>query len=110
MRLWIRNGRLIDPANKLDAVQDLWIADDRIIAIGSAPAGFEAERSIDAGGLVALNKLIAKCAKTNTKIFISELQFQPLKTLARANVKPIENVSSFYPSLKEALDAAPQPK
>lgn len=65
---------------------------------------------LDAGGLVALNKLIAKCAKTNTKIFISELQFQPLKTLARANVKPIENVSSFYPSLKEALDAAPQPK
>jgi SulP family sulfate permease len=62
---------------------------------------------LDAGGLVALNKLIAKCAKTNTKIFIADLQFQPLKTLARANVKPIENVSSFYPSLKEALDNAP---
>ena len=44
MRLWIRNGRLIDPATKLDAVQDLWIADGRIIASGSAPAGFEAER------------------------------------------------------------------
>lgn len=62
---------------------------------------------IDAGGLVALNKLIAKCAKTNTKIFIADLQFQPLKTLARAKVKPIENVSSFYSSLNEALDNAP---
>ena len=63
---------------------------------------------IDAGGLNALNKLIAKCEKTNTKIFIADLQFQPLKTLARANVKPIPDVSSFYPTLKEALENAPQ--
>ncbi|NOY71243.1 MAG: STAS domain-containing protein, partial [Gammaproteobacteria bacterium] len=65
---------------------------------------------LDAGGLMALNKLIEKCEKTNAKIFIADLQFQPLKTLARANVQPIENVSSFYPSLKEALDNAPQLK
>jgi len=63
MRLWIRNGRLIDPATKLDAVQDLWIADGRIIASGSAPAGFEAERSIDAGGLVVCPGLVDLCAR-----------------------------------------------
>ena len=63
MRLWIRNGRLIDPASKLDAVQDLWIADGRIIASGSAPAGFEAERSIDAGGLVVCPGLVDLCAR-----------------------------------------------
>ena len=65
---------------------------------------------LDAGGLSALNKLIAKCANTNTRIFLADLQFQPLKTLSRANVKPIDNVSSFYPSLIEALDHAPQSK
>jgi len=63
---------------------------------------------LDAGGLAALNKLISKCEKTNTKIFLAEIQFQPLKTLTRANIKPIQNVSSFYPTLKEALENAPR--
>jgi len=65
---------------------------------------------LDAGGLMSLTKLVTKCANTDTKIFIADLQFQPLKTLARANVKPIENVSTYYPSLIEALNDAPQSK
>ena len=63
MRLWIRNGRLVDPANKTDAVQDLWIADGRILALGTAPDGFDAERTIDAGGLVVCPGLIDLCAQ-----------------------------------------------
>jgi SulP family sulfate permease len=62
---------------------------------------------LDAGGLSALNKFITKCENTGTKVFIADLQRQPLKTLARANVKPIPNVSFFYPTLKKALDNAP---
>ena len=58
MRLWIRNGRVIDPANKVDAVQDLWIADGSIAAVGSAPSDFQADRSIDAGGLIVCPGLI----------------------------------------------------
>ena len=58
MRLWIRNGRVIDPANRVDAVQDLWIADGRIAAYGTAPAGFDADRSIDATGLVVCPGLV----------------------------------------------------
>ena len=63
MRLWIRNGRLIDPANKVDAIQDLWIADGHIAAIGAAPAGFQADRSIDATGLVVCPGLVDLCAR-----------------------------------------------
>lgn len=63
---------------------------------------------LDAGGLAALNKLISKCEKTNTRIYLVELQFQPLKTLARSNLKPIPNVSAIYATLNEALDNAPQ--
>lgn len=63
---------------------------------------------LDAGGLAALNKLISKCHKTHTQIVLAELQFQPLKTLARAGVKPIEGVSAFYPTLKEALEQVPK--
>ncbi|GAB58768.1 C4-dicarboxylic acid transporter DauA [Rheinheimera nanhaiensis] len=59
---------------------------------------------LDAGGLAALNKLISKCQKNNTELMIADLQFQPLKTLARAGVKPITGVLSFYPTLREALE------
>ena len=59
---------------------------------------------LDAGGLAALNKLISKCQKNNTELLIADLQFQPLKTLARAGVKPITGVLSFYPTLREALE------
>ncbi len=44
----ILNGRLIDPANGVDAVLDLHIADGRILALGAAPAGFTAGLRIDA--------------------------------------------------------------
>ncbi|CBL44813.1 Sulphate anion transporter [gamma proteobacterium HdN1] len=61
---------------------------------------------LDAGGLAALNKLIAKCEKSGTRIFIAELQFQPLKTLARAGVTPIAGVSQFFAHLENAVETA----
>ncbi|WP_372964693.1 C4-dicarboxylic acid transporter DauA [Marinobacter sp.] len=61
---------------------------------------------LDAGGLSALNKLIASCRESRTEILIADLQFQPLRTLARAGVKPEPGVSSFYPTLAAALEAA----
>ncbi|MCM0613418.1 C4-dicarboxylic acid transporter DauA [Marinobacter sediminum] len=58
---------------------------------------------LDAGGLSALNKLISTCQEDGTEVVIADLQFQPLRTLARAGVRPIEGVSRFCPSLDEAL-------
>ncbi|PHV07716.1 dihydroorotase [Janthinobacterium sp. BJB412] len=52
MKLHIKNGHLVDPANGIDALNDLFIADGKIVAVGAAPAGFTAERTIDAAGLV----------------------------------------------------------
>jgi dihydroorotase len=63
MRLWIRNGRVVDPANKVDAIKDIWIADGRIAALGAAPDGFHAERTVDAGGWVVCPGLIDLCAQ-----------------------------------------------
>jgi SulP family sulfate permease len=59
---------------------------------------------LDAGGLAALNKLIDQCRKNGTEIMIADLQFQPLRALARAGLKPETGVSSFYPSLAAALE------
>jgi dihydroorotase len=48
--LHIRNARLIDPKNGLDACLDLFVADGRIAAIGQPPTGFSPNvRSTPAG-------------------------------------------------------------
>jgi len=54
----IRGGRLIDPANQVDTVTDLYIQEGRITAIGEAPAGFSAATQIDAGGKWLLPGLV----------------------------------------------------
>jgi len=48
VNLHIKNGRIIDPANEIDAVADLYIADGRIAAVGRAPRDFRAAEVIDA--------------------------------------------------------------
>lgn len=63
MRLQIKNGRVIDPANQCDAVRDVYIADGKIAAIGAAPAGFHADQVIDAGGLVVAPGLVDLSAR-----------------------------------------------
>ncbi|MCG6896714.1 MAG: dihydroorotase [Thiocapsa sp.] len=52
VRISIRNGRLIDPANGLDRETDLHLADGRVLAIGEAPAGFQPDRILEAGGRI----------------------------------------------------------
>jgi dihydroorotase len=48
--LVIKNGRIIDPANRVDAVGDVWIADGKIVAVLRCPADLHADREIDATG------------------------------------------------------------
>jgi dihydroorotase len=62
MKLLIKNGRLIDPASGLDRVGDLAIAGDRIVRLGEV-ADFDAERTIDAGGLVVAPGLVDLAAR-----------------------------------------------
>ena len=49
----IIGARVIDPASGLDTITDLHLDGGRIAAIGAAPAGFTANRTIQADGLVA---------------------------------------------------------
>ncbi|HSO06325.1 MAG TPA: dihydroorotase [Pelomicrobium sp.] len=63
MRIHIQGGRLIDPANGVDAKHDLFIADGVVAAVGKAPAGFNAERVIDATGLVVCPGLVDLAAR-----------------------------------------------
>ncbi len=57
MAILIRNGHIIDPANDIDRVGDLYL-NSRILALDEAPDGFRPERTIDASGKVVCPGLI----------------------------------------------------
>lgn len=58
MKIHIKNGRLIDPKNGIDAQQDLFIAAGKVVGIGQAPADFNPNQVIDASGLVVCPGLV----------------------------------------------------
>jgi len=63
MRLTILNGRVVDPASGTDTIAPLHVADGRIAAIGQAPAGFVAQNTLDARGLVVAPGLVDLAAR-----------------------------------------------
>lgn len=67
----------------------------------------EAVSILDAGGLSAFQQFAKRMAKAGVQLKVAELQFQPLKTLARAKVRPIPGELEFYGSLEEAIRGEP---
>ena len=66
MKLQIKNGRLVDPANTIDRQSDIFIADGRVVAIGTAPPGFDDNGTvgtIDATGCVVCPGLVDLSAR-----------------------------------------------
>lgn len=63
MKIHIKNGHLIDPANAVDGQFDLFIEAGRVLAVGSMPAGFVAARTIDATGLMVIPGLVDLAAR-----------------------------------------------
>src|SRR5690349_1690879 len=58
MKIHIKNGRVIDPKNNIDSVQDLYIAAGKIVALGQPPEGFSANQTIDASNLIVCPGLV----------------------------------------------------
>ena len=58
MKLHIQHGRLVDPANGIDGLHDVFIDADRVVGIGSGPDGFVADQVIDARGLIVAPGLV----------------------------------------------------
>ena len=63
MRLAIQNGRIIDPSSARDRSGAVFIENGRIVALDTAPAGFTADQTIDASGLVVCPGLIDLSAR-----------------------------------------------
>ncbi|MBK1689300.1 dihydroorotase [Rubrivivax gelatinosus] len=62
MKILIRNGRVVDPATGRDETADLAIASGRIVGLG-AVGDFQADRTIDATGLVVAPGLVDLAAR-----------------------------------------------
>ena len=54
----ILGAQVIDPVNGRDEIADIFLQHGKIAAIGQAPAGFEAQQTIDAQGLIAAPGLV----------------------------------------------------
>lgn len=63
MNLQITNGRLIDPANGIDAQQDVFIAEGKIAGIGEPPPGFTPRATVDATGMIVMPGLVDLSAR-----------------------------------------------
>jgi len=61
---------------------------------------------IDAGGLSAFNRYLEALKPKGTQLIVADLQFQPLKTFAKAQIKPIDQRLVFTPTLTEAVSMA----
>ena len=63
MNLEIKNGRLIDPANGVDRIATLYIAEGQVAGIDMAPVGFTSQRTIDATGKLVIPGLVDLAAR-----------------------------------------------
>ena len=62
-RILIQGGRIIDPANGIDQMGDICVANGRIVSVIDVADGFQAERVIDAGGQIVCPSFIDLCAR-----------------------------------------------
>ena len=62
-QLLIKQGHLLDPANKLNRRADLYIENGNIVAIDTTPDNFNADQIIDAEGLMVIPGIVDLCAR-----------------------------------------------
>ena len=63
MKIQIKGGRVVDPGSAVEKVQDVFIAAGKVLALGTAPNGFHANRVIDAIGMVVCPGLVDLSAR-----------------------------------------------
>jgi dihydroorotase len=61
-RVLIKGGRLVDPAQHLDLVTDIYVADGIVLSIGQRPVGFSDDEVIDASGAIVMPGVVDLCA------------------------------------------------
>ncbi|ORU92708.1 MAG: dihydroorotase [Cycloclasticus sp. symbiont of Bathymodiolus heckerae] len=116
MKVLIKNGRVIDPANELDGVQNICIADGKIQHVGDAPQGFSADVTIDASdklvmpGFVDLNASLREPGFEHKATIESETKAAVTagytSVCCLPDTKPILDTSSVVQLILDKADAA----
>ncbi len=101
MKIVIENGRLFDPVNKLDARQDLFIANGKIVSIKKKPDGFKSDLTINAKEKLVLPGIVDLCARLREPGETHKGTFQ--SELNAANSSGITSVCC-PPDTKPAID------
>jgi dihydroorotase len=73
MKIAIRNGRVIDPANQIDRVADVFIAAGKIVGFGATPADWHGNKEVDAKGLIVAPGLVDLSVHVKRGTLVSEL-------------------------------------
>jgi len=119
-RILIKHGRIIDPANEIDRVCPVYIADGKIISVSVEPAGFNPDIVIDADkqivcpGFIDLSTRLREPGQSRKATFKSE-------TLAAASAgvttmclhpdtKPVIDTAAVAELIRELADKADYPQ
>jgi len=101
MRILIENGKLLAPSSKLDQVQDLFIAENKIVSLKKKPSGFNPDLVINAKDKIILPGLIDLCARLREPGSEKKGSFD--SELYAANSSGITSVS-IPPDTKPVID------
>jgi len=63
MKMLIKQGHIIDPANNIDSIQDLYIADGKIVGLDKKPSGFKSDETINAKDKIVIPGIVDICAR-----------------------------------------------
>ncbi len=63
MKIHIKNGHIVDPVNEIDSLNDLFISDGKIAAVGVSPDNFLIDHTIDAKNLIVIPGLVDLSAR-----------------------------------------------
>jgi dihydroorotase len=98
VKIHLKGGHLIDPANGVDARRDLYIAAGKVVAVGAAPDGFAANRTLDVSGCVVAPGLIDLSAR------LREPGFEYKATLESEMAAAVAKVMSNLEEIKALVN------
>ena len=63
MKLILKGGRVIDPANQTDGIHDLYIDQGKVAAINHPPENFKPDQVLELAGLTVIPGIVDLCAR-----------------------------------------------
>ena len=63
MKLILKGGRVIDPANQIDGIHDLYVDQGKIAAINHPPERFHPDQVLELAGLTVIPGIVDLCAR-----------------------------------------------